>query len=187
MSKLATEQHTLPARRSGAETACMRTFGIGALKSASTCGRSSSARCSGQPETQKPRMCRRKRGERFVHLRFDLQKAARGLHIDLPGRRERDGRCAALKDGRAELLLNLANLVGERRLGNKERFRGCGKAALAHDGEYELSMACIHDAPLKTRHFAHFRSVNREWTLKRFLKPLIICREKRARRRGGES
>lgn len=76
----------------------------------------------GQTETQKPRSVAGERGDRLVHLRFDLQKAARGLHIDLPGRGERDGRCAALKDGRAELLLDLPNLLGERRLGDEERF-----------------------------------------------------------------
>ena len=85
------------------------------------------------------------RGDRLVHLRFDLQKAARGLHIDLPGRGERDGRCAALKDGRAELLLDLPNLLGERRLGDEERFGRRGEAAFARDGEHELSVSGIHE------------------------------------------
>ena len=98
----------------------------------------------GQTETQKPRGVAGERGDRLVHLRFDLQKAARGLHIDLPGRGERDGRCAALKDGRAELLLDLPNLLGERRLGDKERFCRGGEAAFADNGEHKLSVACIH-------------------------------------------
>ena len=72
----------------------------------------------GQTETQKPRGVAGERGDRLVHLRFDLQKAARGLHVDLPGGRERNGRGAPLEDGRAELLLDLPNLLGERRLGD---------------------------------------------------------------------
>ena len=84
------------------------------------------------------------RGDGFVQLRFDLQKAARGLHIELPGGRERNGRGAALEDGLAELLLDLADLLGERRLGDKERFCRGGEAAFADNGEHELGVAGIH-------------------------------------------
>ena len=101
-------------------------------------------RGGGQAEAQKPGLPAGKRGEGFVHLRFDLQKAARGLHVDLPGGRERNGRGAPLEDGLAELLLDLPNLLGERRLGDKERFCRGGEAAFADNGEHELSVACIH-------------------------------------------
>ena len=118
--------------------------GIGALKLGEHLREKLVGALHGQAEAQKPGLPAGKRGEGFVHLRFDLQKAARGLHVDLPGGRERNGRGAPLKDGLAELLLDLPNLLGERRLGDKERFCRGGEAAFADNGEHELSVACIH-------------------------------------------
>ena len=118
--------------------------GIGALKLGEHLRQKLVGALHGQAEAQKPGLPAGKRGEGFVHLRFDLQKAARGLHVDLPGGRERNGRGAPLEDGLAELLLDLPNLLGERRLGDKERFCRGGEAAFADNGEHELSVACIH-------------------------------------------
>lgn len=80
-----------------------------------------------------------------AQVALDVQHLLGRLHILLPGKGQGDGLRAAVKDGRAQILLDLLDRLRERGLGDEQLLAGGGDGALVHDGHDIADVLEIQD------------------------------------------
>ena len=97
-----------------------------------------------QPDAQRTLCLSAQQAERFAQLLLRLHDAARRLRVQFARRGEPNGGMAAHEYAFAQLCLDLAHGLRQRRLGDLKRFGGGGEAALAQDGQDDSGMAGIH-------------------------------------------
>ena len=71
--------------------------------------------------------------ELMAKVLFECPRPLDGPEVDAPGGGQADGASAAVKDGHADLVFELADRDAQGRLGDEERLRGLGKALLLVD------------------------------------------------------
>ena len=83
-------------------------------------------------------------GELRAQIPLDVQHLLRRIHVLVAGVGQGDGVRAAVKDGRAQILLDLLDRLGEGGLGDVELLAGGGDGALAKDGQHILNVLHVH-------------------------------------------
>ena len=74
-------------------------------------------------------------GDFAAQVALDIQHLLRGVDVLLAGEGQGDGIGAAVENCRAQILLDLLDRLGERRLGNEQSLAGRGDGAFTKDGQ----------------------------------------------------